>query len=151
MFWFIVLEYSGMDHLFQFLGHQILFFPNAWAERAFVGSWLCASLNLEPENLGSMPISSRDRGLASSKLLLFSEPQIPHLKWKIFSLPPGLFLRLLWASCLHRTRRGPLKGCRWVLRGCERHLYTAGVNGLHLCVVSCPCQEEFKQKLNKYI
>lgn len=88
MFWFIVLEYSGMDHLFQFLGHLILFFPNAWAERAFVGSWLCASLNLEPENLGSMPISSRDRGLASSKLLLFSEPQIPHLKWKIFSLPP---------------------------------------------------------------
>ena len=54
-----------------------------WAESAFVGTWLCASLNSEPEISESKVISSTDHGLALSKLLLFSEPQIPYLKGKI--------------------------------------------------------------------
>lgn len=54
-----------------------------WAESAFVGTWLCASLNSEPEISEFKVISSMHRGLALSKLLLFSEPQIPYLKGKI--------------------------------------------------------------------
>lgn len=41
-------------------------------------------------DLGSMPVSCMDHGLAWSKLLLLAESQIPHLRWKL-PAPEGCF------------------------------------------------------------
>lgn len=101
-----------------FLAIWTLFFPNLWAEGACVGRWLYASLNLELDYLSSRPSPPQTRVcLPLSKLPLLFEPQIPHLKWKTPALEGCS--RLLWASCLHRTRVGPWKVTVGLLRGYE--------------------------------